>query len=134
MTAFLDASYLLALELRNDQNHSAAVAHWRAAFTSPQSFVTTSYVFDEVVTLLNTRGYHHKAAQVGSALLRSLSVHLVHVDRSLFQEAWTYFQQHSDKAYSFTDCVSFTLMKNLHIEVAFAFDKHFLQAGFTTVP
>jgi uncharacterized protein len=71
---FLDTSYLLALELANDQNHQAAQVHWQQAITIAPPFVTTSYIFDEVVTYFNSRHHHDKAVQVGSYLLLSPSV------------------------------------------------------------
>jgi len=96
---FVDTSYLLALELANDQNHEAALQHWQGMFQSLPQLVTTSYVFGEVVTFFNSRGYHTKAVQVGNSLLHSPSVQLIHIDEALF-----------------------------------AFDKHFVQAGFTKEP
>ena len=36
--------------------------------------------------------------------------------------------------YSFTDCVSFALLHKLRIVTAFAFDKHFAQAGLNVEP
>jgi len=96
--------------------------------------VTTSYVFDEIVTYFNSRGYHPKAVEVGNRLLASPAVEFVQVDEGLFRAGWHYFQQHHDKDYSLTDCISFVVMKRLKIEVAFAFDQHFVQAGFKKVP
>jgi len=101
--AFLDTSYLLALEFARDQNHAAAEQHWQRIIQSSPSLVTTSYVFDEVVTFLNTRGHHEKAIQVGNSLPTSGSVELIHVDHGLFYEGWRYFQRHQDKDYSLTD-------------------------------
>lgn len=129
-TAFLDTGYVLALELSKDQNHRAAVKHWRSLRKRLPPLVTTSYVFDEVVTYFNSRGHHAKAVEVGNRLLTSPSVQLVQVDEGLFGEGWQYFQQHQDKDYSLTDCISFVVMKKLGIETAFAFDQHFVQAGF----
>ena len=131
--AFLDTGYLLALELANDQHHQAATRHWNGIRTALPPLVTTSYVFDEVVTYLNSRGYHAKAVQVGNNLLRSPSVQLVHVDEALFREGWTYFQRYQDKDYSLTDCISFIVMQKRGINTAFAFDQHFTQAGFQRV-
>ena len=130
----LDTGYLLALELSNDQNHRAALKHWRSMRKALPPLVTTSYVFDEVVTYFNSRGYHAKAVEVGNRLLNSPSVQFVHVDEGLFMEGWQYFQQHKDKDYSLTDCISFVRMKRHKIETAFAFDQHFVQAGFKRVP
>jgi uncharacterized protein len=90
--------------------------------------------FDEVVTYFNSRGYHAKAVEVGQRLLTSPSVQLVQVDEGLFREGWLYFQQHQDKDYSLTDCTSFVVIKRLKIGTAFAFDQHFVQAGFKKVP
>jgi predicted nucleic acid-binding protein len=131
---FLDTGYLLALELSNDQNHAAAWQHWQGVRTAPLPLLTTSYVFAEVVTYLNSRGHHAKAVQVGNSLLRSPSVELVQVDETLFHAAWTYFQRMKDKTYSLTDCVSFVIMQQRGISVAFTFDQHFVQAGFQKVP
>ena len=132
--AFLDTSYLLALELTKDQNHPAAKQHWQSISQSPPPFGTTSYVFDEVVTYFSSRGYHAKAVQVGNSLLLSPSVEFIHVDSALFYEAWEYFQQHEDKDYSLTDCISFIVMRRLGINTAFTFDGHFTQAGFNKEP
>ena len=131
---FLDTGYVLALELSNDQNHRVAAKHWRSMKKRLPALVTTSYVFDEVVTYFNSRGHHAKAVEVGNRLLTSPSVQFVQVDEGLFRESWRYFQQHQDKDYSLTDCISFVVMKRAGIETAFAFDQHFTQAAFKKVP
>lgn len=130
---FLDTGYVLALELSNDQNHRAAAQHWRSLKKRLPPLVTTS-VFDEVVTYFNSRGYHAKAVEVGNRLLTSPSIQFVQVDEALFMEGWQYFQQHQDKDYSLTDCISFLVIKRFRIETALAFDQHFVQAGFQKVP
>ncbi len=131
---FLDTSYLLALELAKDQNHLVAKQYWESIIHSPPSFVTTSYVFDEIVTYFNSRGYHTKAVQAGNNLLHSPSTQFVHIDESLFYEGWKYFQQHQDKGYSLTDCISFIVMQKIGIDIALTFDNHFFQAGFQKEP
>ena len=47
---------------------------------------------------------------------------------------WSYFQKHQDKSYSLTDCISFVVMRDENINTAFAFDHHFVQAGFSKKP
>ncbi len=131
---FLDTGYILALELANDQHHLVALKHWQHVQTALPPLVTTTYVFDEVVTFFNSRGYHAKAVQIGNNLLRSPSMQIVHVDETLFQSGWAYFQRHQDKRFSLTDCISFTVMQQFGIVTAFAFDNHFSQAGFQRQP
>ena len=130
----VDTGYLLALEIANDQHHQVAIQHWQSVVSALPRLVTTSYVFDEVVTFFNSRGAHAKAVQVGNNLLQSACVQVIHVDAALPYEGWTYFQGHHDKDYSLTDCISFLVMRKLGIRTAFALDRHFVQAGFTKEP
>lgn len=96
--------------------------------------VTTTYVIDEIVTFFNSRSRHAKAVEIGNRLMNSRSVQVIHIDKELFDKGWKYFQQHADKAYSMTDCISFIVMKEQGSESALSFDKHFTQAGFKVLP
>jgi predicted nucleic acid-binding protein len=129
-SVFLDTGYVIALELASDQNHQVALKHWRSVAKSLPLLVTTSYVFDEIVTFFNSRRHHAKAVEIGNRLLKSPSIRLVQVEEDLFHEGWSYFQKHKDKEYSLTDCISFLVMEEFGIDTAFAFDKHLVQAGF----
>jgi len=134
-SAFLDTSYVVAIEIEDDQDHANAIGHWNQLRAgNPTRLVTTSFVLDEIVTFLNSRGRHNKAVEIGNYLLRSQTVQFIDVDRLLFDEGWAYFQRHDDKNYSLTDCISFVLMKRLKITTAFTFDHHFRQAGFQVEP
>jgi predicted nucleic acid-binding protein len=72
--------------------------------------------------------------QAGERLLRSPSVELVHVDEDLFRRGFDYLGRHQDKRYSLTDCISFVVMAERELTTAFAFDQHFVQAGFVKEP
>jgi predicted nucleic acid-binding protein len=134
---FIDTGYLLALELRTDQNHQQALEHWRSIRKDGlpgRALVSTTYVFDETITYLNARGLHVSAVKVGKRLLASPSIELVHVGEDLFQRAFDLLERRPDKRYSLTDCVSFVVMRGRGISVAFAFDGHFEREGFTREP
>ena len=133
-TVFLDTSYIIALEITDDQYHSQALNYWQSLLSGAPQLVKTSFILDEVATFFNSRNHHSKAVEVGNNLLASPSVNFVHVQKSLFEEGWGYFVKHTDKAYSLTDCISFVVMQQLKIQVALSFDKHFDQAGFTKLP
>lgn len=49
-------------------------------------------------------------------------------------EAVPLLEKYADQKVSFTDCVSFVLMRRQGIERAFSFDKHFPAAGFRLWP
>jgi predicted nucleic acid-binding protein len=86
-TYFVDTSYWLALELDDDQNYERALTHWQSLVKAPFAIITTSYIFDETVTYLNSRNHHEKAVEVGENILLSPTIELVHVDENLFLKA-----------------------------------------------
>lgn len=133
--AFVDTGDLLALERRNDGNHLRALEHWRSLKgRGLPPLVTTTYVFDEVVTYLNSRGLHASAVKTGKRLFESPSIELVRVGEDLFRGAFALMEGRPDKRYSLTDCVSFVLMRGRGISTALAFDRHFEQEGFVREP
>lgn len=127
---FIDTGFIIALESVTDQNHEKALQQWNELLKDLPSMVTTTYVIDEIVTFFNSRNRHAKAVEIGRRLMNSRSVQMIHVDKGLFDKSWQYFEQHADKTYSMTDCISFIVMKEQGIQSALSFDKHFTQAGF----
>ena len=89
---FLDTSFLIALEFQYDQYHRQAREMWIDISTKNPKLVTTSFIFNEIVTHINTRKHHQVALKIGDNLLRSASIKLVHVDEALFTEGWKYLQ------------------------------------------
>lgn len=73
---FLDTSYILALEIRNEDAHKKVLENWVSLVNSKPFLVTTTYVFDEVVTFFNSRNLHYKAVEVGNRLLESADLTL----------------------------------------------------------
>ena len=133
-SVFLDTGFVIALEVVDDQHHPDALRHWRILSTSLPKVVTATYILDEVVTFFNRRNHHAKAVEIGKRLISSPSVELIHVDEVLFYASWRYFEQHPDKSYSLTDCISFVVMRDAGIRTALSFDKHFVQAGYKKRP
>jgi len=131
---FLDTGYLIALEASDDQHHDDAIRHWSTSLAEISSIVTTTYVFDEVVTFFNSRDHHRKAVDIGERLLKSPRVEVVHITEELFRDGWSRFQNRPDKRYSLTDCLSFVVMERRQLKEALAFDQHFRQAGYRTLP
>lgn len=131
---FLDTSFILALEDADDQHHIKAKAFWADFRDHPQPLVTTSYIFGEAVTLIHKRLDHARAKTVAQRLRTSPSVTFLHITEADFEAGWRWFDRYQDKGFSFTDCISFAVMKRLHIKIALTFDHHFVQAGFEKKP
>ena len=100
----------------------------------PGRLVTSSYVFDETVTLTQARLGHRRAVAVGRILLDRTVVELLSILPTDERASWLLFEKRPDKSYSFTDCTSFVLMRREKIGTAAALDQHFSQEGFVVVP
>lgn len=123
---FVDTSAWFARYSPRDQYHQVACEFLRA---NGARLVTTDYVIDETLTLFKVRGNLERALRIGPYLLRGELCELIWVEPSDVQAAWSLFQRYRDKAWSFTDCVSFVIIERLSIRQAFAFDDHFRQYG-----
>jgi uncharacterized protein len=102
--------------------------------TSGAKFVTSTYVLDELVSLLLTRKGYTIAAQAASHIRSAPEVRLEHPEAAEEARAWRLFLDRPDKGYTLTDCLSFVIMRRLSITEALATDDHFRQEGFTVLP
>jgi predicted nucleic acid-binding protein len=55
-------------------------------------------------------------------------------DDNDLQSAFVQMRKFADQADSFTDCLSFVLMKKERVRDVFGFDSHFVAAGFRLWP
>lgn len=127
---FVDTGAWFAAFVPNDADHSAADA-WLE--TNTDLLVTTNYVIDERLTLMNMRGEFQRALRVGAALFTEEIAQVVWVRPDDIAQAWDTCQRYHDKGWSFTDCVSRVVMQRLGIQQVFAFDAHFRQCGTVTI-
>ena len=129
MTVFVDTSALYAMLDRQDGNHDSAHAIWRRLLASGAALLTNNYVLLETCALLQNR--------LGVAALRAFqqdAVPLLSVD-------WISAGRHHGaveavlaaqrRKLSVVDCASFQTMREHGVDVAFCFDEHFREQGFT---
>lgn len=127
---FVDTSAWVAYFDKDEALHNEAVKNLEAIRMQRYGMVVSDYIFDEVVTTLIGRSGHRRAVSAGMLLIESAAVNLVWLDTDNKMKAWEFFRKHDDKGYSFTDCTSFVLMKEMRIPHYLSFDRHFEQAGF----
>ena len=128
---FVDTNAWFALADGRARGH-ADVAAWLGGFRG--RIVTSTDVFDETITLIQSRLGHHAAVSVGRRLQDPAEVELVAVTPDDRERAWQLFEARPDKGYSLTDCTSFVLMQRLGIDAAATLDEHFRREGFRTIP
>ena len=90
---FLDTSYILALEIKNEDAHQKVLQNWVSLIKINPFLITTTYIFDEIVTFFNSRNLHYKAVEVGNRLLESPDVNLIEIERTLFNQGWESVRQ-----------------------------------------
>lgn len=134
MRVFADTGAWCALYDRSDVHHARASAFLHELNKQKAQLITSDYVLDESLTLLRFRVGHREAVDLGKWVLQSPLVKVVNVDEKIWQSAWDLFIRYDDKHFSFTDCTSFAIMRQLGLLNAFAFDHNFEQAGFVMLP
>jgi uncharacterized protein len=132
MTVFVDTSALYGIVDNDDAHHAAAVAIWAELLERERDLLTTNYVLLEIAVFLQNR-------------LGLTALHTFHEDIApLLRVEWIGAQQHyaatgavlaaGRKKLSIVDCVSFQVMREHDVRVAFCIDRHFREQGFEIIP
>jgi predicted nucleic acid-binding protein len=118
----------------SDPAHVACCAARDAALEAGQILVTTDFVVDETLTLIRRRLGVDAAAAWWRQVDGSQRLRWERIDAARFERARQLFFQHRDKTFSFTDCTTFAVMRELKLVQALGTDAHFTQAGFHVLP
>ena len=127
---FVDTAGFFALLIKDDPGHLQADRVVAEARRDRRRFMTSDYVVDESVTLLMARGKPHLASPLFDLVLTSGVCRLVWLDPARFDAARHMFLKRADQGWSFTDCTSFCIMRELGVSAALTKDQHFQHAGF----
>jgi predicted nucleic acid-binding protein len=127
----VDTGAFLALHRKADQYHRDALRLWTKL---PPPIFTSNHIVDELATLLGRLAGFRYAADRVEVLYGSGNIDVICSTREDEVEALRWMRKFADKAISFTDCVSFAMMRRHRIAAAFTFDRHFRDAGFRVIP
>lgn len=124
---FVDTSYILALVNKADKYHILA----KEVSTQIQPpFLTTEAVLIEVGNALAKPSMRLLGIQTLQRLRQDTNLEVVSVTHDLFERAIRLYQSRMDKEWGLTDCISFVVMQEHHLQMALTADHHFEQAGF----
>ncbi len=132
MVIFVDTSAIYALLSAGDVNHGAAKAQWLRWVDSSIKFVVTNYILLETSALVQRRLGMRSFRQFHDLLLPTMSVFWI--SEKIHRQAVQMLLAADRRELSLVDCTSFVVMNELSIQMAFTFDRHFVQAGFVVVP
>ena len=131
---FIDTGAFLARHLSGDQYHQNSIAVWEKLGANNENCFTSNFVLDETFTLLGRRAGYGFAVQRAKNIYASQSLTICRPDRRDEINALQFFGKYADQHVSFTDCISFVLMKREKISRVFSFDRHFELVGFQVIP
>jgi uncharacterized protein len=113
-----------------DRWHAVAARRLLQLVERAERLVTTNHVIAESYTLIRVRLGHTAAQDFLRRVRASGRTERIYVPESWEGEAEAILAQFADQDFSYVDAVSFATMRRLRLGTAFAFDHHFVIAGF----
>jgi len=131
---FIDTSAWVALADTDDSNHKKAAGNYPSILSEFGRMVTSNLVIGETYILLLKELGHNAAFAFLEKIRTSPRIVRVYSTELIETEAEALLRKYDDHDFSYTDAVSFVIMKRQKLKKAFSFDKHFLNAGFEVLP
>jgi predicted nucleic acid-binding protein len=130
MTVFADTFALIAWLNPSDEFH-AEVTDYLDSFTG--RLVTTEWVLMELADALSAPIARGTAVAFLQAVRADPLFDIIGYDAVVYQAGFDLFVARPDKAWSLTDCISFSVMTERRLSEALTADHDFEQAGFRAV-
>ena len=130
---FVDAGAWIALALTRDPLHARARETWERLIYAGARFHTSVPVVLETFTFLDRNAMRDVALAWKHSLKAVPRLKVLPCTTKDLERAWPYFERTDLHKLSAADALSFVLMSERRIRVAFAFDAHFATAGFRMV-
>ena len=131
---FVDTSAWVALADKDDSYHREAASSYPSIFKNHKNLVTSNLIIAETYIILLKELRHKAAIEFLERIKASPRILKIYSNENIETEAEGILAKYMDQDFSYTDAVSFVLMKRQKIRKAFCFDKHFVTAGFTNIP
>jgi predicted nucleic acid-binding protein len=130
---FVDTGAWIALALTRDPLHPRASETWALLASAGARLHTSVSIVVETFTFLDRNTERNVALAWKDSLKVVPRLRVWPCTSRDLEHAWTYFERPNFHTLSAVDALSFVLMAQRRIRVAFAFDGHFAAAGFRMV-
>lgn len=130
----IDTGALVALASPRDQYHARAVRHARSHLAAGGRWIGTTLVLGELYGLLLYRAGPDRARGLLNDLLDDPAYQWFDTTVQVVRDAAErWLARYPDQRLTLTDAVSFEVMRREKLDRAFAYDHHFIMAGFEVV-
>jgi predicted nucleic acid-binding protein len=126
----VDSGAWIALVSANDSHHAEAEALFQLAIRRRVQLVTTNLVLAETHRFLLHRAGRHAAQAVLNRIDASPLLEIVFTTATHHAAGRAWIDKLPDQALTYTDALSFTVMRSRRCTAALTFDRHFTIAGF----
>ena len=130
---FVDTGAWIALALTRDPLHPRAFETWARLAGTGAKLHTSASVVVETFTFLDRNTERNVALAWKDSLKVVPRLRVLPCTSRDLEQSWKYFERPDLHKLSAVDALSFVLMAQRRLRVAFAFDGHFATAGFRMV-
>ena len=130
---FVDTGAWIALALTRDPLHPRASKTWELLTSTGAKLHTSVSILVETFTFLDRNTTRNVALAWKDSLKVVPRLRILSCTSRDLEQAWKYFERPDLHKLSAVDALSFVLMAERRIRVAFAFDGHFATAGFRMI-
>jgi predicted nucleic acid-binding protein len=129
MIIFADTSAFYALLVRDDIMHVRAKKCFDYFSENAVQLFSTSFVILETVALLRRRIGLEAVQDFNNRIIPLLEI--LWVNEDWYRRGFQKLQSVKNKNISLVDCISFEIMEARSLSIAFTYDKHFKENGFS---
>jgi uncharacterized protein len=131
---FIDTGGWVALADEDDLHHKDASSFFPSLLKTCKGLITSNLVVAESYILILKGLGHDAAVAFLDKINSSPKIIRIYSDSDLEKEAEEILKKYTDQDFSYTDAVSFAIMRIQKIKRAFSFDKHFQTMGLIRIP
>jgi len=131
---FVDTAGWMAMADGKDPLHTSSLAARDQWLEQGGLLSISNYVVDETLTLIRIRLGMNAAERWWEVVSQSPRCRTEWITPDRKEKAIRWFFKWQDQSFSFTDCTSFVVMRELGIEKVLTADRHFITAGFEILP
>ena len=131
---FADIAGWMAMADAKDPLHQESLNSRDEWFEQGAVLVTSNYILDEALTLIRMRLGIEAVEKWWALISESPRCNVEWITPERTEKAVYWFFRWRDQSFSFTDCTSFIVMRELGIKDVLTADRYFIAAGFQIHP